>query len=98
VLNSQVFWFFVRQTMPTMGEGRHILRRSTLRRFPVVLADREPQAEARRQIADAVRRLLADGVDQPERPRLLLQVERRVAELYGIDPTELVGDPGERER
>lgn len=31
ILNSQVFWFFVRQKMPTMGEKRHVLRRGTLR-------------------------------------------------------------------
>ncbi|MFN4260900.1 MAG: Eco57I restriction-modification methylase domain-containing protein [Gemmataceae bacterium] len=87
VLNTQVFWFFVRQTMPTMGHGRHVLRRSTLRRFPLVVSD--PSRELRQQIADAARGLLADGVTKAAQSRLLEQIERQVAELYGIDPSEL---------
>ena len=37
VLNSRVFWFFVRQTMPTMGKGRP----------PAFIAPREKQGNAR---------------------------------------------------
>jgi len=98
VLNSQVFWFFVRQTMPTMGHGRHVLRRSALRRFPLVVCD--SSREGRQQIADAVRGLLVDSVTQAERSRVLAEIERLVAELYGIDSAELSasesGDEGDR--
>ncbi|NDC78294.1 MAG: hypothetical protein EBZ67_10550 [Chitinophagia bacterium] len=98
VLNSQVFWFFVRQTMPTMGHGRHILRRSTLRRFPLVVSD--SSRETRQQIADTARGLLADDAVRAERSRLLEEIERQVAGLYGIDPAELSdshpGDQGDR--
>jgi hypothetical protein len=93
VLNSQVFWFFVRQTMPTMGHGRHVLRRSTLRRFPLVVS--EPSRELRQQIADAVRGLLADSVTKAARFQVLEEIERQVAELYGTDPAELsASEPG----
>ncbi len=93
VLNSGVFWFFVRHTMPTMGHGRHILRRSTLRRFPLVVS--ESTRETRQQIADAARRLLGDDVAQMERSRLMEEIERQVAGLYGIDQADLsVSDPG----
>jgi hypothetical protein len=93
VLNSPVFWFFVRQTMPTMGHGRHILRRATLRRFPLVVSS--SSQNARQHIADAVRGLLAEGVGQAVRARLLADVERLVAELYGIDPVaSLTSEPG----
>jgi hypothetical protein len=93
VLNSRVFWFFVRQTMPTMGHGRHVLRRSTLGRFPLVVSD--PSRELRQQIADAVRGLLADGAPKAARSRVLEEIERQVAELYGTDQAELsASEPG----
>ncbi len=93
VLNSWVFWFFVQQTMPTMGHGRHVLRRSTLRRFPLVVSG--SSRDARQQVAEAVHGLLAVG--QADRPRLLDEVERLVAELYGIDADELSArEPHER--
>jgi hypothetical protein len=91
VLNSRVFWFFVRQTMPTMGEGRHVLRRGTLRRFPVVVS--EGTWAARTLIADVVRQILAGG--GASREGLLAEVERLVAGLYGVDPDEL---PSRRKR
>jgi hypothetical protein len=90
VLNSRVFWFFVRQTMPTMGHGRHVLRRSILRGFPLVVGD--SSREVRQQIADAVRGLLGDGVIRAERSGALAEIERQVAELYGIDPAELLAN------
>jgi hypothetical protein len=93
VLNSRVFWFFVRQTMPTMGHGRHVLRRSTLGHFPLVVSD--PSRELRQQIADAVRGLLADGAPKVAQPRVLEEIERQVAELYGTDQAELsASEPG----
>lgn len=92
VLNRQVFWFFVRHTMPTMGHGRHVLRRSALRRFPLVVSD--SSRETRQQVADAVRGLL-EGVASTERPQVLVKIEQLVAELYGIEPDELsVKEPG----
>jgi hypothetical protein len=86
VLNSKVFWFFVRQTMPTMGHGRHVLRRGTLRRFPLVVSS--SSCDAREQIAGLARSLL-EGLPQSERPRVRTDVERRVTELYEIDSDEL---------
>src|SRR5262245_26528303 len=86
VLNSRVFWFFVRQTMPTMGEGRHVLRRYTLRRFPLVVS--ESSQDARQQIATAVRGLLGIGEALSERSQLLADIERLVAQLYGIEPAD----------
>jgi hypothetical protein len=37
VLNGPAFWSFVRGAMPTMGEGRHVLRRGPLAEFRVPL-------------------------------------------------------------
>jgi len=94
VLNSQVFWFFVRQTMPTMGHGRHVLRRSTFRRFPLVVCD--SSREARKQIADAVRGLFVDGAAQGERSRVIAEIESLVHKLYRIDSAELsASEPGD---
>src|SRR5207237_39659 len=44
VCNSTVFWTFIRQHMPTMGEGRHALRLERLRAFRLDVFDtkREP--------------------------------------------------------
>ncbi len=98
VLNSRVFWFFVRQTMPTMGHGRHVLRRSTLQCFPLVVG--ASSREFRQQIADDVRKLLGDSLAQEERSRVLAEIERLVAELYHLDPAELsandLGNQGDR--
>ncbi len=90
VLNSRVFWFFVRHTMPTMGEGRHVLRRSALRRFPLVVS--APSQGARQQIATAVRGLLAIGATPQARAQVLADIERLVAQLYGIEPSELLAE------
>jgi hypothetical protein len=90
VLNSRVFWFFVRHTMPTMGEGRHVLRRSTLRRFPLVVSG--SSEDGRQQIANAVRGLLGIGEPAPVRPQVLADIERLVAQLYGIEPAELLAE------
>ena len=55
VLNSPVFWSFVRSTMPTMGEGRRVLRRGPLAGFRVPL----PSAVAQAEIAEMVKQLMA---------------------------------------
>jgi Eco57I restriction-modification methylase len=86
VLNSRVFWFFVQQTMPTMGHGRHVLRRSTLRRFPLVISDLS--RDAQQQIAGSVRRLLG-GISQTEQSPILAEIDQLIGELYGIGSTEL---------
>jgi hypothetical protein len=86
VLNSRVFWFFVQQTMPTMGHGRHVLRRSTLRRFPLVISDLS--RDAQQQIAGSVRRLLG-GISQTEQSPVLAEIDQLIGELYGIGSTEL---------
>jgi adenine-specific DNA-methyltransferase len=95
VLNSRVFWFFVRQTMPTMGHGRHVLRRSALRHFPLVVSNLSRGGQ--QQVAEAVRGLLAEGLAQADRLQRLTEVEQLVAELYGIEPADsLAGEPGDQ--
>ena len=54
VVNSPVFWSFVQGTMPTMGNGRHVLRRGPLVQFFVVLSKHSIQSE----IAGRVRQLM----------------------------------------
>jgi len=44
VLNSEVFWLFVRHTMPTIGPERYICRILTLRDFPLVTPEGPAQS------------------------------------------------------
>jgi hypothetical protein len=53
---------------------------------------------ARQQVAETVRGLFAEGLTQADRLRGLAEIERLVAELYGIEPADLLAsDPGDQE-
>ena len=92
VLNSRAFWFFVRQTMPTMGEGRHVLRRTTLRRFPLAVPGEGRAIDLQRPVAEAVRGILERGKAVTNSPNGLEEIERLVAEIYGVEPADFEGD------
>lgn len=85
VLNSRVFWFFVCQMMPTMGEGRRVLRREALRRFPLVVT--EGTHEERSQIAALAQAIRA--ANSEDCPAFLARMDRLVSRLYGLEPEEL---------
>lgn len=53
VLNGPVFWSFVRSTMPSLGEGRHVLRRESLAEFRLPV----PPATTQSEIVALVRRM-----------------------------------------
>jgi hypothetical protein len=79
IVNSPMFWSFVQDTMPTMGNGRHVLRRGPLAQFSVVL----PQTSTQCVIAGFVRQLL-EVTAENERTMLKLTLDKAVMEAYGI--------------
>jgi hypothetical protein len=77
VCNSAVLWAFVRQRMPTMGEGRHTLRLERLREIRLDVFDPEHEP-LREQIAALARRLLTDPLTKPERSALKADIDKAV--------------------
>jgi hypothetical protein len=82
IMNSPVFWSFVQGTMPTMGNGRHVIRRGPLAQFSVALSERSTQSE----IAHNVRQLMETS-DEYERTRLKQSVDAEVMKVYRVDST-----------
>ena len=64
IINSPVFWSFVRATMPTMGEGRHVLRRGPLANFRIAV----PLSSIQAEIAAMVRQLMEAAIDGERTP------------------------------
>jgi hypothetical protein len=87
VLNGPLFWSFVRGTMPTMGEGRHVLRRGPLAGFRVPLASEAAQFE----IAALVKQLMVVKTAS-ERDRLKHLIDDVVIGCAGI-ATRVVQPP-----
>ena len=84
VLNSDLFWRYAKLTTPTIGRGRHALRLSALRRFPLVLpSSGKPQYTAQR-IAELAGRLVRSHAFTQEKQRLKTVLDREVRILYGI--------------
>ena len=81
ILNSPVFWSFVRSTMPTMGVGRHVLRRGPLADFCVPLPSSASQAE----IAAMVRRLMSVSTIR-ERTRLKKTIDAAILSCCSTAP------------
>jgi hypothetical protein len=90
VVNSPVFWSFVQGTMPTMGNGRHVLRRGPLWQFSVVL----PKTSIQTKIAGFVRQLLEVTVEN-ERKRLKRAIDEAVMKV-GVKPNPEIAMPLER--
>jgi SAM-dependent methyltransferase len=96
VLNSPVFWSFVRSTMPTMGVGRRVLRRGPLAGFRVPLASAVAQSE----IAAMVRHLMS--VSTPcDRTRLKNSIDAAILGCVNSAPESMepaavvpLADPG----
>lgn len=82
VVNSSVFRSFVQATMPTMGNGRHVLRRGPLAQFSVVLSSSSIQAA----IAGRVRQLM-DTATENERTRMKRAIDDEVMQICGVKPT-----------
>lgn len=79
VLNSPAFWSFVRSAMPTLGEGRHVLRREPLADFRVPL----PTKAVKSEIAALVKQLMA-ATDLGEHTRLKSSIDHAVQNCFGI--------------
>ena len=88
VINSPVFWTFVQNTMPTMGNGCHVLRRGPLAHFSVVL----PSSSIQAAIVGRVRQLMETAAAN-ERTRLKLAIDTAVMETYGINPNPKIAVP-----
>jgi hypothetical protein len=61
ILNSSVFWRFVRLTTPYMGCGRQVLRLSDVRRFPIPWPMTEDQQRLCEMIGDLARQAVGEG-------------------------------------
>lgn len=61
ILNSQVFWRFLRLTTPYMGTGRQVLRLSDVRRFPIPWPLREEQRYLCNLIGGLTQKALSGG-------------------------------------
>jgi hypothetical protein len=61
ILNSSVFWRFIRLTTPYMGCGRQVLRLSDVRRFPIPWPMTEELRRVCKMIGDLARRAIAGG-------------------------------------
>jgi hypothetical protein len=85
VLNSKVFSRYMSLTMPPISAGRHSLRLTPLRRFPIPHpVDRESEAACQR-IAALARDLSHRAVGRTA-PDKHATIESEVARLYGLDP------------
>ena len=86
IVNSKVFTRYVSLTMPKTNVSRYSLRLSRLRQFPIP----DPACESTRQSSQAISSLVQDLVQQsmrrPPSQKLMTDIDRRVADLYGVDP------------
>lgn len=80
VLNSRVFTAFIRSSMPTLGEGRHVVRRTGLRSFALPSAGERD--DLWREIAETVRVLLRPVLESGEREAHTACLDRLVAAMY----------------
>jgi methylase of polypeptide subunit release factors len=85
VLNSPSFWSFVWNTMPTMGVGRHVLRRGPLADFCVPL----PSSAFQTDIAAMVRQLMSVSTTC-ERTRLKNTIDAAIQSCVSTIPESLV--------
>ncbi len=61
ILNSSVFWRFIRLTTPYMGCGRQVLRLSDVRRFPIPRPTTEDQRRLFEMIGNLARQAMLRG-------------------------------------
>lgn len=85
IVNSRIFMRYVSLTMPKINLGRHSLRLSRLRCFPVP----DPISENVRQASQTISSLARDLLRQSRRSvpsqKLLAAIDRQVADLYQTD-------------
>jgi hypothetical protein len=73
ILNSSVFWRFIRLTTPYMGCGRQVLRLSDVRRFPIP----RPMVEEQRHLFE----MIGDLARQAMRGRDVVAVQEQINAL-----------------
>ena len=83
ILNSRIFGRYVSLVMPPINAGRHSIRLSKLRRFPVPDPQLEGNREACMHIASLVRDLTRVPMGRPLPPDIMTTIENEVAHLYG---------------
>jgi len=86
IVNSEVFTRYVSLTMPKTNVDRYSLRLSRLRRFPVPDPACESKWQSSQAISSLVQDLVQQSMDRPPSPELMKAIDRRVADLYGVDP------------
>ena len=84
VLNSDVFWEFIRHRTPTMGNGRHVYRINQVRRFPLVLPRENDDRRNTQRISELARELMVEGNNRYNCSDILLAIEQILYKAYGI--------------
>lgn len=87
MLNSQVFWRFLRLTTPYMGTGRQVLRLADVRRFPIPWPMTEEQRRLSSLIGDQARRAMTAGDVGAVQDR----IDGLVNELFGLANPPAIG-------
>lgn len=82
MLNSQVFWRFLRLTTPYMGTGRRVLRLADVRRFPIPW----PMAEDQRHLCSLIGDLAQKAMSAREVDAVQDRIDGLVNELFGLAP------------
>ena len=91
VLNSAVFWEFIRLNAPTMGHGRHVYRLSTVRRFPLIMPASDRDLRLFAEIIETARRICDAHEREQKRQEQIESLDQMVRDLYG-----LAASPGDR--
>jgi len=86
IVNSRVFTRYVSLSMPKTNVDRYSLRLSRLRRFPIPDPATESTRRASQEISSLVREIVQQSLHRPPLKELLTTIDRRVADLYGVDP------------
>jgi hypothetical protein len=84
ILNSSLFWRYVKLTTPTIGRGRHALRLSALRRSPLVVPPSSAYPVSAGRIAELADQLVNSRASTEDKEGLKTELDREVQVLYGI--------------
>ena len=90
ILNSSVFWLFVRSSMPTVGDGR-ALRLASLRRFRFPFPPNPAGDTELKGIEALVSERLMQQSSRTKSAEFGKQMDESVARLYGFSASEFSG-------
>jgi hypothetical protein len=87
ILNSHVFWRFLRLTTPYMGAGRQVLRLADVRRFPIPL----PMTKEQRHLSSHIGYLARKATTTADVGAMQDRIDVLVNQLFGLATPCTVG-------